>query len=357
MSIEISTAFCGGNAKDVSFDGKTVKFHPDIRDTDGDWFYWALEVKGAGGMTLSFDMSPKNYVGYFGAAVSHDLHSWKWSDTANEDRTGFTYTFAPDENDVFFAHDMLYHPSDFYSFAEKHGLSVSILCTDRKGTPVPYLEIGRGSRVILLTARHHCCESTGNYGMEGIIDEYMKNPLPDSRIVAIPFIDADGVVAGDQGKNRFPHDHNRDYIDGIYPAVRAVRSIMGQGHTLAVFDLHSPWHLSGRNDKVFIVRNGTSDIEDFRLMGRCFESEITPDAMRYRTSDDIDPGVEWNVSGSQRLACGSWCGTFPGVDLSFSLETTYFGDKDDVVSQAKMVETGRCFWRGYLRYRAEKGLT
>ena len=353
--LEITTNFCGGNA-DVSMAGAdTVRFRPQLRDTEGDWFYWAFEVKGAQGRTLTFDMSPKNWVGYFGAAVSRDMENWEWSNTASADRKSFTYTFGEDESDVYFAHHMLYHPSRFYKFCERRGIPVNILCHDNKGTPVPYAEIGRGSRVIMLTARHHCCESTGDYEMEGIIDGYLKDPLPDSRIVAIPFIDADGVIAGDQGKNRRPHDHNRDYIDGLYPAVRAVRSIMGQGHVLAVFDLHSPWHLGGRNDKVFIVRNSEERLDDFRLLGRCFESEITPAAMRYRTDDDIDPGVEWNEMRTQRLSCGCYCSQFPGVDLAFSLEATYFGDIDDAVSQEKIIETGRCFWRGYLKYRKEKG--
>ena len=355
--MEISTSFCGGNAKNIVIEDNTVRFLPDLRDTEGDWFYWAFEVKGAQGKTLTFDMSPKNLIGYFGAAVSHDLENWEWTNTASNDRKSFTYAFGEKEDDVYFAHHMLYHPSRFYKFAEKRGLAVKILCTDRGGTPIPYLETGDGSRTILLTARHHCCESTGDYEMEGIIDEYLRNPLPDSRLIAIPFIDADGVTAGDQGKNRRPHDHNRDYIDGIYPSVRAVRAIMGQGHTLAAFDLHSPWHLGGRNDKVFIVRNSLERMEDFRLMGRCFESEITPTAMRYRTADDIDPGVEWNTLKPKRISCGVFCAAFPDVDLAFSLETTYFGDPGDPVSQEKIVETGRCFWRGYLRYRREKGET
>ena len=310
--MEIRTDFCGGNAGNIKIGGNTVSFLPELRDTEGDWFYWAFEVKGAQGRTLTFDMSPKSYVGYFGAAVSHDLGRWDWTFTASDDRKSFTYVFGEDEEDVYFAHDMLYHPSRFHKFCERRGIPVKILCGDNKGTPIPYAEIGDGSRTVLLTARHHCCESTGDYEMEGIIDEYLKNPLPDSRLIAVPFIDADGVIAGDQGKNRRPHDHNRDYIDGIYAGVRAVRSIMGQGHVLAVFDLHSPWHLGGRNDKVFIVRNSVDRLDDFRLLGRCFESEITPGAMNYHTSDDI-------------------------------------------VSQDRIVETGRCFWRGYLKYRKEKG--
>jgi hypothetical protein len=40
----------------------------------------------------------------------------------------------------------------------------------------------------------------------------------------VPFVDKDGVEEGDQGKNRHPHDHNRDYATPcLYPEVQALR--------------------------------------------------------------------------------------------------------------------------------------
>lgn len=349
----INTNFCGGNAIIRSVADDTVVFSPDLRDTEGDWFYWAFEVKGAAGKTVSFVMEP-GYVGYFGAAVSHDLYHWNWSDTAAA-ANSFTYTFGENENDVFFAHDMLYHPSRFHKFAELRGIKVKHLCDDNKGTPIPYAVIGEGKRNIILTARHHACEATGDYIMEGIIEEYLKNPIPDTRITAIPFIDADGVVAGDQGKNRRPHDHNRDYLDTIYNGVRAVKEIAGKGDVLAVLDLHSPWHISGRNDKIFCVRNSEKKLDDMRLFGRCFEESISPDAMKYSTKNDIDPGVEWNI-GKERTSCGTFCRDIPGVELAFTLETTYFGEPGNVVSQEKLVATGRCFLEGFRKFLIRKGM-
>lgn len=348
----ISTDFCGGNAKNITIDGDIVKFSPDLRDTDQDWFYWAIKVEGAEGRTLRFEVSPA-YVGYFGAAVSHDLYSWEWS--RNSTKSSFTYTFGSDEHTVYFAHDMLYHPSRFHKFAELHNIRVKHLCDDNKGTPIPYAVVGEGRRNIVLTARHHACESTGDYVMEGIIDEFIKNPLPDCRITAIPFIDADGVVAGDQGKARKPHDHNRDYGEFLYNGTKAVRDIMEQGGVLAVFDLHSPWHISGRNDKVFCVRKLPEALDKLPLFGKCFEKSITPEAMIYHTADDIDPGVDWNKIGPH-IACGSFCSDYPGVELGFTLETTYFGEPGNEVSQSKLIETGRCFLNGFRAYLKVRGL-
>ncbi len=342
----INTNFCGGNAIITSVKDNTVVFTRDLRDTEGDWFYWAFEVKDAAGKTLNFVME-QNYVGYFGAAVSHDLYHWEWTNTATA-ANSFTYTFGENEDDVFFAHDMLYHPSRFHKFAELRGIRVKHLCDDNKGTPIPYAVIGEGKRNILLAARHHACEATGDYIMEGIIDEYLKNPIPDTRVTAVPFVDADGVVAGDQGKYRKPHDHDFDYPETIYNGVKAIKRIADAGDLFAAFDLHSPWHAYGRNDKIFFIREDPDKVEDMKIIGKLFEEEVNPESLKYSMENDINPEEEWNTEWHRTMR--GYCGTKPGVELAFGIETTYFGEEGNVVSQNKLVETGRCFYRALCKY-------
>ncbi len=185
--------------------------------------------------------------------------------------------------------------------------------------------------------------------MEGIIDEYLKNPLPGVKITAIPFIDADGVVRGDQGKDRRPHDHNRDYGEFIYNGTRAVRSIMDAGGVIAAFDFHSPCHRYGRNDKVFCVRKLPEKLDDMILFGKCFESETGEDLLKYSTSDDIDPGVEWNKVGPH-TTFGTFCSDYPSVRLGFTLETTYFGEPGNEVTEERLIGLGKSFWRGFVKY-------
>jgi len=349
--MEISTNFCGGNAVILEQGENFVRFQPNMRDTSGVWFYWAFRVTGAAGKTVRFAIEPQPFIGYHGAAVSHDLYEWHWSGNVDEKGSFFTYTFASDEDCVYFAHDMLYHPSRFYRFAERMGFTVKTLCEDSKGTPIPYAVIGEGENNILLTARHHCCEATGDYIMEGIIEEFIKNPIPDCRLTAIPFVDADGVVAGDQGKNRRPHDHNRDYVEFLYQGTRAVKKFADAGDCVATFDLHSPYHTGRRNDHVFLVIKNPEMMERITRFGRCFASVMTPNAMRYTTEYDIAPDVEWNHAKEQGC-CAVYCAGCPNVDLAFSLETTYFGTLDDIVTQSKLLETGRCFIRGYALYKS-----
>lgn len=348
----ISTSFCGGNADITIINEREIKIQPDLRGTTIQWFYWAFSAEVKEACTLTFHVP---YLGYFGAAVSHDLMNWEWTNTANEDRSAFTYTFNENEGRVYFAHDMLYHPSQFHHFCEKNGLRINTLCIDRFGTPVPYVQLGGGEKHILLTARHHCCESTGNYVMEGMLQEYIDNPEPELTITAVPFVDADGVVNGDQGKERSPHDHNRDYLEGIYPAVREIKkySLSQKGNLLCVFDLHSPWHIGGKNDKVLIVRNSCERYDDYVHYGELFEENMTTGAFQYKTVNDVNPGEEWNVY-NEPVQCATWHEKLPGVLLSNTLETPYFGEAGNVVSQNSLREMGRCHMRAVLKFLKEK---
>ena len=60
--MEFLTDFCGGNARILGVDGDRVHFANEIRDTMGDWFYWAFAVKGAAGRTITFDCSPPDSI-------------------------------------------------------------------------------------------------------------------------------------------------------------------------------------------------------------------------------------------------------------------------------------------------------
>ena len=287
--LTVTTDFCGGNAVIHSVTEDTIVFEPDIRDTEGTWFYWAFCVRGAQGKTVRFTQPNSRWVGYFGAAVSHDLYHWVWSNTAENNYADFTYHFGEDEDCVYFAHNMLYHPSRFHRLCERLGVSVNIPVMDRMGTPIPAAVLGDGANNILLPARHHCCEATGDYIMEGIMEEFAVNLISGCRITAIPFVDADGVVHGDQGKNRRPHDHNRDYADDLYPGVCYVKELVGKGDVVCAFDLHSPWHFGGSNDKLFIVHNSNAHLTDeFIRFGQILEEEMAKDpiAMRYETKNE-----------------------------------------------------------------------
>ena len=67
--IRIDDNLPAGNIIVEKVSGDTVYVKPDLRDTEGEWFYWAMRVQGAQGKTLVFKF-PFACVGVRGAVVS-----------------------------------------------------------------------------------------------------------------------------------------------------------------------------------------------------------------------------------------------------------------------------------------------
>lgn len=346
--MKITTDFEGGNVVVEDTDGNVVRLRADQRDSGEKWFYWCFAVEGAEGQTVKFVFDDE-IVGYFGAAVSHDnLHyAWQHSDFGRQGNS-FVYTFKKDEKKVYFAHDLAYRTKRFENFCAQNGLKMQTFCKSQKGRDLPYITFGTGKKTVILTSRHHACESTGTYVLEGVLDELIARPLKGFKIVCVPFVDLDGVVDGDQGKARLPHDHNRDYVDApIYETTKKLQEIIRKEKVVCGFDFHSPWHWGGENDKVFIVRNEPSgkEIEKFSSI---FEKEITKNAMRYRSENDYPVHTGWNQGKSPTFYKGVFSGK--NAKLAFSLETAYFGEKDNPFSIDGAIELGRCFARAVKKY-------
>ena len=348
--MKIHQNFVGGNIRLKERCGNVFYLENELRDTTQDWFYWAFCVEDAEAGEFVFRFQ-KDRIGYWGAAVSSDLVNWSWVN--NREGESFRYVFSGGET-LYFAHHMLYHPTRLFRFAREHGIPVSELCKSRRERSVPCLSIGQGSRSILLTARNHACESTGSYVLEGVLQELCEHPIDDTRIFCVPFVDYDGVIDGDQGKARAPHDHNRDYkgdTPHIYPEVIAILQYADTYGCHYGFDFHSPWHLYGENDTVFIVQNSIEKLDRQKRFAEIFESEITEGSMRYSKANDHPPFVGWNQPSSSfsvimtsRAECYN----------AHTLETCYFGTEDNKVEIAKLLELGRCYGKAISRYIQEQ---
>lgn len=330
--------FIGGNISVKEIDGSTVVLENELRDTTENWFYWAFCIEGAENRTITFKFQ-QNRLGYFGPAVSYDLENWHWLDSVDGD--SFTYRFGENESKVYFAHSMLYHPKRFYDFADKHNLQLEELCKGYKGSSVPCVKFGDGEISIILTARHHACESTGNYVLEGVLEELITNPIPNAKVFCVPFVDFEGVIRGDQGKSRAPHDHNRDYdIESIYPECKTIKEYAKSNGCHYGFDFHSPWHISKENDTVFIVQNSKEKLDKLNKFGKILEQSISDTSIRYEHKNDYPPETGWNKGGPQ---FASFMTKRNENEIAFTLETAYFGTKTNKVNQEKLLELGRCF--------------
>ena len=266
-AIEIRSDYPGGNVKVDKIDeaANVVVLRPDLRDTKGNWFYWDFTLSGAAGRRLHFQF-PKNgydYLASLGPAISKDGgKTWRWLNAdgkRHEPKNAFDYTFAADETETRFATSIPYLQKDWDAasvrWRGKDGVKFDVLCKSQSGRrDTELLRIpcrkGKAKWLFAYTARHHACETTANPVMEGIIDEILSgSPEGDEWVrdnadcVFVPFMDKDGVEDGDQGKNRRPHDHNRDYVAGIYTSVRAWKELLvreSHGKRIVFCDLHSP---------------------------------------------------------------------------------------------------------------------
>jgi hypothetical protein len=343
-AVRIDCAFPGGNILIDRIEGDAVFVHQDLRETSGDWFYWCFRVRGAAGRTLSFHFTKSNVIGVRGPAFSADGGStWKWLGKDSVEGASFVYTFPPDADEVRFSLGMPYQEANLTEFIRRHtdhpGLKVERLCRTGKGRRVERLHLGclhgKAAYRVLLTCRHHCCEMMASYALEGI----MKMVLSDTEegrwfgenveFLVVPFVDKDGVEDGDQGKNRTPHDHNRDYGEPcIYPSVQALRAFIprwSEGRLRVALDLHCPWIRGPKNEVIYLVGSQSKEIwrEQGRFSGMLESVQRGP--LVFDAKDNLPFGRGWNTNENFATgkSCSRWTGELPGIRLASSIEIPY----------------------------------
>ncbi len=341
----IDRDFPGGNILVESIGDDAVILHPDMRDTEGGWFYWAFRLRGAAGRTLDVRFAPNTPIGMMGPAISADGGvTWRWG---NESFTNdsFKLTVPADEDELLVAFAPLYTQSHLDRFlaarASVGGWQRHVLCRTRKGRDVEWLALGAPAETaayrVVFTARHHCCEMIADYVMEGIIDGVLADDEAGGwlrRQVAfcfIPFADKDGVEDGDQGKNRRPRDHNRDYVgESIHVETAAIRGFLprwgGTRGIAAALDIHCPWIRGRNNDVIYQVgREAPENWREQTRFGQFVEGALQSGALPYRTADNLPFGQEWNTAAnfSAGMSFSRWSAGLPGMRLPSSFEIPY----------------------------------
>ena len=343
----ITKNFPGGNIKVISQAPDHVVVEREMRDSEGDWFYWAFCVEDVchqnePDKTVLFSFPKEHRVGKFGAAVSHDLINWRWSYSKVD--SGFTYSFKPGEK-VYFAFCFIYSEKRLRSFAEQSGIELKTFCKSNKGREVPYFEIGTGDKVVIFTSRHHACESSGTFVMEGIAQQCLKNTLKGYKFVFIPFLDYDGVTDGDQGKSRLPHDANRDYVENgesIYSEVRELRKYADNCNIWAAFDLHSPWMEGNEHDAAYFLKcPSTPELVDFLTLLKHLTCS-DKNSFSYDGNYDFEYGAPWNEKGRPDMKCYFIPRAKSGVSLT--METSYSGTSDNPFLTERVIRLGEHFY-------------
>ncbi|AWI09800.1 M14 family zinc carboxypeptidase [Ereboglobus luteus] len=341
--VEIDAGFPGGNIIVVDAGESVVQLKQDLRDTKGRWFYWSFRVRGAQGKTLEFQFDDK-IISYLGPAISKDggkTWTWLYNKTGNLPysavSSAFKYTFGKDDTEVFFSLSPNYTEKELNAFLEKHktnpALKIGTLCKTTKGRNAELLRVAgqnpKSGFKVALTARHHACETMASYALEGIVDTILSD-TPDGRwlrehadFLIVPFMDKDGVEDGDQGKNRKPHDHNRDYAKEIHPTVRAFKKQVSEwidGRPAVLFDMHCP---SEKGKTLFFFTEAAElnkKISD-NVNRYCSILEAERKSpLYYKKSHNR---IAKNSKNPALVKCNTWFMTLPETIAAMTLEIPY----------------------------------
>ena len=68
--LTVDCDFPGGNILVDEIDGDTIALHQDLRDTEGDWFYWYFRVRGAAGREVTVRFTGSDVIGVQGALIA-----------------------------------------------------------------------------------------------------------------------------------------------------------------------------------------------------------------------------------------------------------------------------------------------
>ena len=342
-AFEIDSDIPAGNIVVDRVEGDDVHLHQDLRDTRGFWFYWCFRVRGAQGRRLAFHFTNGSPVGARGAAVSRDAGvSWKWQGADAATDKSFVFAFGPEDRDVRFSLGMPYTQANWERFLASIGhhplVRPMTLCKSRKGRVVEMAHIGQPNGKVAVRAaiacRHHCCEMMASYVLEGLLEATLFDPAcrwmrENAGLMVFPFVDKDGVEDGDQGKNRAPRDHGRDYDDPqIHPETTAIRAFLpmwGAGLLRATLDLHCPGHRGNGHEHVYQVGAAQPAVWAEQQRFGAMIAACRRGPLPYDPAKDLPFGVSWNTTANGKDGVGftRWAREIPGVRLSTGIETPY----------------------------------
>jgi len=356
----IDCDFPGGNIVVERIEGDQVYLHQDGRDTQGFWFYWYFRAAGAAGRTLTFHFTNGNVLGVRGPAVSTDgAKTWAWLGAESMDGASFTYSFPQAADEVRFCLAIPYQEANLRELLTRHQnnphLKVEHHSTTKKGRKTERLRLGRiddePKHRVLLTCRHHCCEMMASWALEGVVDAVLADtPLgrwfrENVELAAVPFMDKDGVEDGDQGKNRKPHDHNRDYLgESIYPSVAALKEFVpkwSRGRLRLAIDMHCPYIRGGgdgtsSNERIFFVGNPSREMWERQQQFCRILQQVQSGPLVYNVKNNLPWGEKWNTLKEPR-SCSRWTASLPGILVGTTIEIPYA----NVAGQPVTVESAR----------------
>ncbi len=169
-----------------------------------------------------------------------------------------------------------------------------------------------------------------SYVIEGFLEEVLSESSEAGKefrdrfvLFCVPFVDVDGVEAGDQRMNRLPYDHNRDYTKAsIYPEVRAIQVLHKKEKFSYALDMRYPTFRKTWKRSLPFPR---------RLRLACSK---VPHGPFVWLPDEIKPSPKNS----------RWFAFQDGMIISATLEIPFAPGEEKHTSKA-VVPTGEQFWR------------
>ncbi len=270
----------------------------------------------------------------------------------------FHYAFPTDAEEVRFSFGMPYLETNLHEFLDGYkgnpNLQVGVLCKSQKSRDVERLRLGRldgkCEHRVFIACRHHACEMMASYTLEGIMESVLAD-TDDGKwfrehveFLVIPFVDKDGVEDGDQGKNRRPHDHNRDYSgESIYPSVKAIRELVpawSEGRLKMAFDMHCPYI---RDSFIYMTGGRSEAIRKEQLRFSRILEKVQTGTLVYKGRDSQSSGAEGDELPAR--TCSGWASGLEGIRLATTFEIPYASASGKAVT----AETARSFGRDIAR--------
>jgi hypothetical protein len=316
---------------------------PDMSETAGDWFYWYFKVSNIKGKTITFKFDQENVFAKYGPGYSiNNDKDWKWYGEHRIIDNSFTYSFSEEDSLAYFSMAFPYTQRDFQTFfstvIQEKFVKIDTLCLSPEGRYIEKVHLSANSKTprfkVLITARHHACEMMASYVMEGIIDGIIHNHdlvflRENVEFLFIPFMDKDGVENGEQGKNRIPKDHNRDYIgESIHNSTATLRKIIPEwsdGKLKIALDLHCPWIHGYPNEHIYMVGNSNQEIEKHQIIFSQLIEKYAMGDMKFYHSNFLPFGTSWNTASnySKGMSISKWASQLDGIDFSGTIEFPY----------------------------------
>ncbi|MCM8803705.1 MAG: hypothetical protein NC833_00415 [Candidatus Omnitrophica bacterium] len=356
----IDKDFPGGNIIVDEIGEDFVKIRQDLSFTREWWFYWCFRIRNVRGKKIKFYFTDGNVFGSMGVCFSRNRKKWKWlgRENINKKENSFSYKFSDFINTAYFSFCIPYVEYDLKKFLKKFPKverRILTISENRREVEHLILKSGKSKFKVLLTARHHACETMANFLLEGIINFWFDKNI-DSKFLQkyidfhiIPFIDKDGVEEGRQGKNSIPHDHNRDYTESpIYSSTRALIKEISKWNKKFILsiDFHCPYI---DEEKIYIVEPPFK-VKEVRIFSQILE-ETNKSKLKFSIKDNLPFGKGWNnkEEGEDKSCSYYIAKNFP-TKFSCSIEFPYSKCGKEIINEKNSREFGYYIGKSISKY-------